>query len=96
MRQEHDLSLFMGEFIDKNRDPIYVDAADSITTCGCQDELCIQVELRDLPETGEIKVQIKMRNLGQNASLGPQSHKWTAISGSPYVLKKESPEVFPS
>ena len=90
MRQEHDLRLFMVEFVDKNRDPIYVNAADNITTCNCQHELRIQVELQDLPETGEIKVQFKMRNLGQNASLEPQAHKWTAISGSPYVLRKES------
>jgi hypothetical protein len=82
MGKDPNSTLFIVEVIDHYR-PILEIRAGNLAHTGVGEELRIPVELDDLPDEGQITIQVSMRNFRNSAdsSLFP-------ISGSPYVLRQ--------
>lgn len=82
MGKKPNSTLFEVDIIDQYR-PILEIQAGSLAHCGIGDELRIPVELFDIPDEGQVAIQITMLNFRENAD----SIQFP-ISGSPYVLRQ--------
>jgi hypothetical protein len=80
-------NLFMVNLVDRNTEPPIIVVTESLQGALLDRELHIPVELRGLPEEGEVAVQIKMKGFGQD---GRDATNWTHISGSPYIARERS------
>jgi len=79
------MDLFSIQFVGSPRRDMTIDISGSLRDVQSGEELRIPVRLRDLPDSGEITIQIKMQSLLSGRS-SFQVAKWSQISGSPYVL----------
>ncbi|KAF9455870.1 acyl transferase/acyl hydrolase/lysophospholipase [Collybia nuda] len=87
MLQERDSNLFAVEFVNKNRDLVFINVERDLRDLRKGGELRIPVILKELPYIGKIEVQITMH--GITGSTKVSSELWYPISGSPYVLREE-------
>jgi hypothetical protein len=83
MRGQMDMNIFFVQFVGSPRHDMPIDVLGSLRAVQPGEELRIPVRLRDLPEAGDIMIQIQMRSLFETRfSFTTESQ----ISGSPYVL----------
>lgn len=85
-----DLNLFTIEFVDKNRPLVRVNVASLRNVRGGK-EFRIPVGLKDIPDVGKIEVQITMYGITDAKSIGTDKTRRYPISGSPYILREETP-----